>query len=801
MADNLDKELDNSSKSINISELLLATLHRWHWIVISVLICVSLALFYVLRSQPVYERSASIVINDDDQGNSIGSGLEAFADMGFVQTSSNINDEINHLKSPDVMTEVIRRLDLMMNYYLPGTFHNSVVYGTNQPILVEIPSLLDEDGISMTVDIDADGNYIITDLKNETGDVEFEQQTPTPLDSVTITPVGAVTVKKSAYFRPEEDQTVLVSKSPLSASIAKYSGEFTIARQSEKGNTIDITVTDASQLRGDDLIETLINVYNEKWIENRNLIAIATSKFITERLRSIEQELGDVDQDISSYQSEHLIPDVQAAASMFMEENKEANSQILELNNNLQMTRYLRDFLNDASHRKEILPVNTGIGSPSIENQIQAYNELLLDRSQYDKASASHPHVVTLDNHIADVRAAIIAAVDNQIVGLQTHIKNLQSTKSQTTAQIAANPTQAKYLLSVERQQKVKEALYLFLLQKREENELSQAFIAYNTQIIASPHGSKSPVAPRKMRILGIAFLLGLAIPFGIMFCLETMNTKVRGRKDLETLSAPFIGEIPSLGKKKKDKKEDKAHLVVEQGSRNAINEAFRVLRTNISFMSNQNNGADVIMISSFNTGSGKSFISANLAKSFAIRNKRVLLIDGDLRHATASTFAGSPSKGISDYLIGRNTDIDSLIVRPDSQIPLDVLPVGKIPPNPTELLESDAFPALINALRGKYDYIFIDCPPAVMMADAHIINKVVDRTLFVIRAGLFERSMLGELEKIYQDKQFTNLGIILNATTPEGSGSHYGYRYGYGYGYGYYGQKHGYGYYGSDKE
>lgn len=784
MADNLDKELDNSSKSINIADLIRATLHRWPWIVISVGVCVFLALFYVLRAQPVYERSASIVISDDDQGSSIASDLNAFADMGFVQTSSNINDEINHLKSPDVITEVIHRLDLMMNYYVPGTFHRSVVYGTNQPIKVEIPSLLDEEGVSMTVDITPEGYYTLSELRNEKGEIEFEQESPTPLDSVTGTPIGAVTVKKTAYFQPDQETTIYVSKSPLSNTITKYSGEFTISRQSEKGNTIDIKVMDASTLRGDDLIESLISVYNEQWVENRNLIAIATSKFITERLRSIEQELGNVDQDISSYQSEHLIPDVQAAASMFMQENKEANTQILELNNNLQMTRYLKDFLTDASHRKEVLPANTGIGSNSIEKQILDYNVLLLELSQYDGSSSSHPYVIGLQNRIADMRAAILAAIDNQIVALQTKIKNLQSTKSQTTAQIAANPTQAKYLLSVERQQKVKESLYLFLLQKREENELSQAFIAYNTQIIAKPHGPKNPVAPRKVRILAIAFLLGCAIPFGIMFCLETMNTKVRGRKDLDVLSSPFLGEIPSMGKKKKNKKLGSAAIVVEQGSRNAINEAFRVLRTNISFMSTQKDGADVIMISSFNAGSGKSFISVNLAKSFAIRGKHVLLIDGDLRHASASALAGSPSKGISDYLIGRSDDISSLIVRPDNETPLDVLPVGKVSPNPTELLESDRFPALIKALREKYDYIFIDCPPAVMMADAHIINKVVDRTIFVIRAGLLERGMLPELEKIYQDKHFTNLGIVLNDTTPEGSG--YGNRYGYGYGYGY---------------
>lgn len=780
MTDRIEKEMEENAQSINISDIIRGTLRHWPWILVSVALCVGLAVFYVLRAQPVYSRTASIVIKDDSKGNSIKSDLDAFSDMGLIQTKSNINDEINKLKSPDVMTEVVRRLNLDVNYMVPGSFHKSVIYGTTLPVKIDLPSLLEEESASATFDISADGYYTMSDVIRNGDEYAFVQSSPVPLDSTITTPLGAVTLKASDYYRPGEEYKVFVTKSPVTSAAKAYSAALEISLQNDKGNTIDLTVNDQVAQRAEDVIDAVINVYNEVWMDNRNQIAISTSNFINERLKSIEHELGNVDQDISSYQSEHLIPDVQQAANIYMAENQAANAQILDLNNQLQMTRYMRSFLTDANNRNEVLPANTGIGNSSIENQISNYNEILMERNQYaSNSSDAHPKVMALDVQIANMRAAIISAIDNQIVAINTQIKNLQSTKSKTTAMIAANPTQAKYLLSVERQQKVKESLYLFLLQKREENELSQAFTAYNTQVIARPNGAKTPIAPRKARIVMIAFVIGLLIPFGVTFCIESLNTRVRGRKDIEALSVPFLGEIPMVKHKKNQKDE---LVVVEQGNRNVVNEAFRVLRTNISFVTSKSNEGSIIMLSSFNAGSGKTFVSLNLAMSLAIRGKRVLVIDGDLRHASASTAINSPSKGLSDYLVGKITDINQVIVKYTDCENLNILPVGTIPPNPTELLESDLFPELMSELRKRYDYIFIDCPPIEMMADAQIIEQVADRTIFVIRAGLLDRSMLPELEKIYQLKKFKNMGIVLNATAADGS--RYGYKYGYGYGY-----------------
>lgn len=280
-----------------------------------------------------------------------------------------------------------------------------------------------------------------------------------------------------------------------------------------------------------------------------------------------------------------------------------------------------------------------------------------------------------------------------------------------------------------------------------------------------------------------MALALGLLVPAVIIFMQENMNTKVRGKKDLENLSVPYLGEIPLYfrNKKKKNKFSEYA-IVVEEGNRNIINEAFRVLRSNVDFMKSKNTEQKVFIETSFNPGSGKSFLSMNIAMSFAIKGKKVLVIDGDLRHGTVSAYVGSPKKGLSDYLGNKEVVWNELLVIDKKYPNLHIIPVGTIPPNPTELLEDGSLATLMQDLRDEYDYIFIDCSPIDIVADTQIIEQYADRTLFVVRAGLLDRSLLPELESIYQEKRFKNLSVILNGT--ESTGGRYGYRYGYHNGY-----------------
>ena len=772
---------------LRIQDLLYLCLARWKWFVLSLMVTIGVATVYLLRTPAVYTRTASVLIKEDSKGKSVSSDLESFSEFGLFQSGTNVNNELITFQSPALMTEVVKRLRLDMNYFVPGKFHRQVAYGLTLPVDVTINDLPENESAGFTLKIQPDGTLYLSDFIRNGTDLDEKDVKGSLLDSIT-TPLGKIIIHTTPNYVKGEAYTLYVGKSSLYNAVNSCSSNLSVSLNSEKASVIDLSFKDNSTQRAEDVLSMLISVYNENWVKDKNQIAVSTSMFINERLGVIERELGNVDEDISSYKSEHLLPDVQAASSMYMAQSSEANAQILSLNNQLYMTRYIRNYLANDANRTQLLPANSGIESANIESQIAEYNKQLLQRnSLVANSSTENPLVVDMDQALASMRGAIIRSIDNQIVTLNSQIKSLRQTEQQTTSRIAANPTQAKYLLSVERQQKVKEALYLFLLQKREENELSQAFTAYNTRIVTPPHGSMLPTSPVHKNIFMVAFALGLLIPVVIIFMRENMNTRVRGRKDLENLTIPFIGEIPLFTRKKKGilgkKPQEVKAVVVKEGNRDIINEAFRVLRTNLEFMTGKDKTSNVIIMTSFNSGSGKSFLTMNIAMSLAIKGKKVLVIDGDLRHASASSYIDSPDKGLSDYLGGRIDNLDEIIVPDPKHKSMDILPVGTIPPNPTELLFDERLKQTIDTVREQYDYVLIDCPPVELVADTQIIEKLADRTIFVVRAGLLERSMLSELEKIYDEKKYKNMSLILNGT--EGSGGRYGYCYGYRYGYG----------------
>lgn len=772
---------------LRIQDLLYLCLARWKWFVLSLMVTIGVATVYLLRTPAVYTRTASVLIKEDSKGKSVSSDLESFSEFGLFQSGTNVNNELITFQSPALMTEVVKRLRLDMNYFVPGKFHRQVAYGLTLPVDVTINDLPENESAGFTLKIQPDGTLYLSDFIRNGTDLDEKDVKGSLLDSIT-TPLGKIIIHTTPNYVKGEAYTLYVGKSSLYNAVNSCSSNLSVSLNSEKASVIDLSFKDNSTQRAEDVLSMLISVYNENWVKDKNQIAVSTSMFINERLGVIERELGNVDEDISSYKSEHLLPDVQAASSMYMAQSSEANAQILSLNNQLYMTRYIRNYLANDANRTQLLPANSGIESANIESQIAEYNKQLLQRnSLVANSSTENPLVVDMDQALASMRGAIIRSIDNQIVTLNSQIKSLRQTEQQTTSRIAANPTQAKYPLSVERQQKVKEALYLFLLQKREENELSQAFTAYNTRIVTPPHGSMLPTSPVHKNIFMVAFALGLLIPVVIIFMRENMNTRVRGRKDLENLTIPFIGEIPLFTRKKKGilgkKPQEVKAVVVKEGNRDIINEAFRVLRTNLEFMTGKDKTSNVIIMTSFNPGSGKSFLTMNIAMSLAIKGKKVLVIDGDLRHASVSSYIDSPDKGLSDYLGGRIDNLDEIIVPDPKHKSMDILPVGTIPPNPTELLFDERLKQTIDTVREQYDYVLIDCPPVELVADTQIIEKLADRTIFVVRAGLLERSMLSELEKIYDEKKYKNMSLILNGT--EGSGGRYGYCYGYRYGYG----------------
>jgi len=798
--DTAQQQATEEESTVNLRDLWTMFAPRWKWFAISLLLVLAIATAYLLTTPSVYQRTASILIQDR-QGTSSRNSLKSVSglrDMGLFTTSSNVNDEMYVIQSPSLMMEVTKRLKLNDIYTDRSGLKPVDLYGAT-PVMVTLRTPKFKESIvgekkkkkapQFDVEILSRDKVKLKNFKPDDGEdmtVAMGETVKTPVGMVAVTATNEMSdewIGKTINFVHYKGKAIAMA----------YNKSIGVELQGKETNIIVLTLQDKSARRAEDVLSALIDEYNKAWVKDNNRMALATSQFITERLALLEQELGHVDSDISSFKSSVLMPDVETAAESYMQQSVENKNKLFELTNQLAMAQYMKDEL-AKEDITQVLPSNLGIESQSLQSQLTSYNNMVLERERLaTNSSENNPIVRDLTKSLQATQKAIVKSVDNLISQYSSEIKALQGKETANTSKIAQAPGQAKYLLSVERQQKVKESLYLYLLQKREENEISMTFTAYNTRVIAEPDGSSRPVAPRSKMILLIAFALGLLIPGGIIYAMESMNTRVRGRKDLSKLSTPFVGELPLY--KPKDATLDLSNTaVVKENNVDFINEAMRVLRTNLEFMRGGVKGAPVYMITSMNAGSGKTFIAINLATSFAIKGKHVAVVDLDLRMGASSKYAHSHSKrGISTYLGGMSDDWKSLIVKGATHENLDLMPIGTIPPNPAELLASDRLDAMVAEMRTQYDYVFLDCPPVDIVADTNIISRVADSTLFIIRAGLMEREMLPRVDEYYKEKKLPNMAVVLNGTTFRSYGR-YSYNYGYG-GYGRYGYHYGYGY------
>jgi capsular exopolysaccharide synthesis family protein len=784
---------DNASEDFfRLQDLWIIFLTKWYWFVGTVLVALAIAVLYLLITPPEYTRTASVLIKDDPKSGMSTGDMSNFSDLGFFKSKTNINNELLTIQSPSMMKEVVSRLNLDTEYTIRTGLRMRNLYKV-APVTVTFKTPDENVRLGFDITLQPQNQFVLSHFSLLGDDLEGEI-TGTFFDSI-ATPVGVIVLLPTPrYSDVWHNVPIHFRKYRLQSTANAYAQKLSSVLADIDATVIDLSIEDASIQKAEDIINTLINVYNESWIKEKNKVTVSTSEFITNRLVIIENELGNVDENISNYKSKNLIPDLEVTSSLYVTQSAENRKELNELNNRLSAAQYIRRSLLDDKSSNQLLPANSGIGTNNIEleRQINEYNsKLLLRNNLLTNSSEKNPLVMDLNQSLAAMGQAIVRSIDNLIVALNTQISNMQQMETTTTKQIASNPNQAKYLLSVGRQQKVKEELYLYLLQKREENELSQAFTAYNTRIIMPPLGSLYPTSPRKIFVLMVAFILGMFLPAVVIFLKETLNMTLRGRKDLEGMTIPFLGEIPlTLHKKKRflSRKVEKniRVIVIKEKNRNIVNEAFRVVRTNFEFMTGKGN-VKVVMVSSLNIGSGKTFITANIATSLAIKGRKTLIIDLDMRKASLSTaYLNSPKPGIADYLSGLGS-LSDIIIKSQLHKNVDVIPVGTIPPNPAELLADERMEQILNELRTEYDYIFIDCPPVEIVADASIITELVDMTMFIVRAGLLDRRMLPEIENFYISQKYKNMSLILNATTAATGryGYHkYGYNYGYHYGY-----------------
>lgn len=820
MSENIETKTEQQ-QDLSIVAILTLCLSRWYWLAISIVVCLIIAFFHVKSTRPTYFRTAQVVLKSDKRGNSINNDISGISNIGMFTNNSLVLNEIVSMQSPSLMKEVVKRLGLDISYYGSGLWYKPVLYGKNLPVNVEFIELNEEQSASFELILEKEGGFELSGFVCK--ELEYDDIIKGNFNDTISTPAGKIIVSQgdgypewaleNANETSSNNFRIFINKHNLSAITSAYMAKTSIALNNKENTVVDINVSDQSIQRASDIVTTLISVYNEQWIADKNLIAISTSHFINNRLQIIEKDLGMVDSDITAFKRDSRIPDINAAAQMYMARNENTERELLKIKTTLELANYLEELITDMIKTNNVLPAINGLDNANIESQITEYNQLVITRDKLVAVSSeSNTMVQDYNNSISSMKGAIKSSLNNYIVSLKNQINNLEQSERMTDSQLASSPTQAQQLLSIERQQKVKEALYLFLLQKREENELSQAFTAYNTRVITQAHGSNAPIAPKSSMIYLIALVLGISLPAGFLVAREMMDTKVRIKKDLDGISAPFAGEIPQAFDNNEKKwwqfwksidKINKKNgvMIVEEGKRDYVNESFRVLRANIEFMVNRGEKGHVFIMTSFNPGSGKSFLSMNIAMAFAIKKNKVLVIDCDLRHGSSSAYVGSPRKGLSNVLGGRIDDYNEVIVEYNGNQYLNVLPIGPIPPNPSELLYSPKFKEIIDEAKATYDYILLDCPPVNMLADTQILNPYAERTFFIVRAGLMDLAQRVELKELISSKRLSNVALILNASRTSGAYGtpRYGYRYGYHYGY-HYGSTYGKGYYGTRK-
>ncbi len=771
-----------NANTFTIKDFFNLCLDHWKWFAISVFTALSLAVAYLVVNPPVYTRSAEILIKDDDKGGGGGlaSALGGLADFGLFGSSMNVYNELGAIQSSFVMYNVVKRMHLDVSYIVKG-IRDKDLYGKDRPITVQFTDFTDEDEGGAVVDLKKNGEVTLSGFYKNKDD--FDTEIKGRVNSRIKTPIGTLYVAATPYLsNVKEDMTIHVDKADPTVAAEDCSKQFTSVVSSRDAAIIKMTYQDVSKQRAVDVLNEILTVYKEEWMNDKNQVSMSSSRFIEDRLLLLEKELGIVDNDISQFKSKNLMPDIEVAAGMYMKNANAAGLQRTELTNQLFMVKYLKDFLRDKSQADQALPMGMVPLDKSMGDMFMQYNTLLLQRNKIAAGnSENHPYIADYDAQLASMRKAILASLDNAMNQLKIEIDGIKGAENENNEKIASSPTKATQLLSSERQQKVKQQLYLYLLQKREENQLSQAFTAYNLRVLTPPMGRKKATFPVKRNVLTVAFLLGMLIPAITLFIRERSITTIRGRKDIEGLKVPYLGEIPLY--KPRRKQDAVNRILIQPKKRNIINEAFRVMRTNLEFMAGSYH-AKTFLVTSANPGSGKTFTTINMAAVYALKGKKVALLDLDLRKASLSLYVNSPKNGVSTYLSEQTDNWKSMMVKhPDSQ-GLDILPCGTMPPNPTELLANGRINRLMEELRAEYDYIFMDCAPIEIVADTSILAPLADMSIFIIRNGLLEREMLPIIDGYYTGKKLKNMALVLNGTDiMTGRYNRNGFGYGYGYG------------------
>lgn len=752
------------AEEVDIKVILRTYLRHWYIFAIGLLICLGTAFLYLRYSTPEYLISSTLLIKDDKKGSELA-GNTVFSDLGMFQSSKNLSNEIEVLRSKDLMHRVLKELSLYASFYVEGKVKTSEVYGRSLPvklIIGELDSTAFEKAI--TLHIKNNNSFELEDEEKERSQHQFGQKISKPYGNFTVIALAEVT----------DLQKIIIQFHDIRKLANEYQKLLEVVSVNKEATVLSLSLPQPVPEKGQDIIKKLIEVYNKEAVEDKNQVAASTIQFIDERLSYLITELSTVEKDVEQYKSKNQLTNVSSEASLYLERASEYNKQLAEFEIQLDVLKSIESYLKGQGEQFELVPSTLNLQDPTLLGLITKFNELQLERNRMVRTTpANHPIVQNLTEQLDNLRLNILENLRNIQQGIRITRDNLQASSSRFESRIGQVPRIERELLEINRQKGIKESLYLYLLQKREESALSLAATVANSRVIDTAMPGDKPIKPKKPLIYLLSFLLGLGMPFGFIYVKNLLNNRVQELSEVEkATNTPVLGEIANEAGNNK--------IVVTKNSRNPVAEMFRLIRTNLQFASLGKENK-VILVTSSMSGEGKSFFCLNLAATLALSGKRTIVLDFDLRKPGLSSDVGLPiDKGITTYLASEASSPEML--KPAEIAPnLFVISSGPVPPNPAELILLPKIGELIQEMKEKFDYVIIDTSPVGLVADALSLSAHVNTSLYLLRYNFTYKEQLKIIDDIYRNHKLNQPMIVANGARIGGNG--------YGYGYGVYGE------------
>ena len=738
----------------------------WYWFVASVVICSAIAFIYLKKQTATYKVSSTLLIQEDKKGEGALQGT-AFSDLNMFQKTVTVDNEMAALRSRELLEKVFKKLSLQTSYYVDGTFKRSELYGEDLPIKVEVEKVANEALANELIFKVIDNNKFQISYGEESKTFDFGKRI-----------MGSdytIKVSKGPAFSTNSDPVIVTFRNLTKMAEVYSNAMLDVAPISKESNTVTLSLIDNVPQRGVDILNKLIETYNKENIENKNKLALNTIEFIDNRLKYLGSDLTSAGQDVEIYKQQNGVADVDAQAKASMDQVGEYQKQLSNIQIQKNVVESLQSYVNNNDSQFDLVPSTLGITDATLAGLTQKYNDLQMERQRLLRtAEPSNPLVVSINEQLGGLKSSIRENLRNINKSLNIASNNLRSNSNQSQSQIRSAPSIQRGLSERTRQSGVKEGLYDYLLQKREETALSLSATIPTSRVIDTPAAESTPVSPKTSFIYLIAFVLGCVVPASGIYAKDMLNTKVTDLGDVEGIDgAMILGELSH--------KENQDTLVVRRSSRTTISELFRYIRTNLNYMT-ENSENKVILITSSMKGEGKTFFSLNLGATLSLTDKKVVLLEFDLRKPDLllGMKMQSSSKGITNFINGE-ANIDE-IIRPSAfQENLFVVGCGTMPEDPAELLMSDKVSELFTELKKRFDYVIIDTSPVGQVADAFSLAPFADSSIYLVRYNYTDKVQLNILKDIFDNGKLNNPMVVLNDSKGD---SFKGYGYG-GYGYG----------------